>query len=301
MNKTPDTVEIPDLVNENPLDLYNGSRLEIAVKQVEEAVRALVLDPSNPAEYKHFGSVARRVSSFKTSIDKIGDGLVRPIKAQCKDIDAKRKMVKDRMNALRDEFLAPRVAFDDAEVARVKFVADAFDLFQHGALKIGEFSKPTIEAWDALLLKVTEFEITEEVFKDQFDAARETRKMAVETIGMARSKWMDDEAALEAGRAALKLKQDEEAAERHAKRQIELAAEAEEKAKAKAAAPKAEAPAAAEKPAEEPQREREARVNRAILAKLKDLGLSDKDSKAVVCALYMKQIPHVSTDYNSAC
>ena len=57
MKKTPDTVEIPDLVNENPLDLYNGSRLEIAVNSVEEEVRSLVLNPAVPAEYKHLSLI----------------------------------------------------------------------------------------------------------------------------------------------------------------------------------------------------------------------------------------------------
>ena len=291
--KTPDTVEIPEVADESALDLYNGARLKVEVEKVEAEVRSLVFDPSIPKEYKFIGTIARKISGFKVAVDKLGKELVDPIKAQCKEIDAQRKMVKDRMDALRDEFLAPREAFDQAEVTRVKNVAAAIELFQYGHLKIAEFSKPDMARWDALYAKVHGFEISECVFQDRFNEAKMARSAALDLICNARDKWIEDEQALEAGRKALKEQEDKEAGERHAKRQAEAAATA-------AAKPKAPDAPAAEKPAPESKKEREARVNRAIMANLRDIGLSAAAAHNVVVALYRGQIPHVTTDYNSA-
>lgn len=292
-SKTPDEILIPEVDENKPLELYQGDRINLLLKQVEEEVSTLVLDPSDPKEYKHFGSVARRISSFKVTVDNMGKGLVEPLKKQCKEIDAARKVVKDRMDKLRSDFLKPREEFDAKEEARVKQVADAFDLFQYGHLKIGEFRKPDAAAWEALAKKVEEYEVIEEVFREKTNEAKQLQGMAIENIKLAYGKWKEDEAALEAGRKALQEKQDREAAERHAKRLEEQAKAAEAKKEAQAKAPES-----GEKPRPLTLQERQAVVHRNVAAGLMaHAGLDEEQAKKVVREIYKRSIPYVTITY----
>lgn len=90
-HKQPHEVIIPTIDESNPVALFEGATLKLAIDAVEREVDALSLDPSNASDYKHFGSFNRKLGSFGAAIDKAGKSIVDPIKAQAKEVDAMRK------------------------------------------------------------------------------------------------------------------------------------------------------------------------------------------------------------------
>lgn len=290
MSKTPDNVTIPEIAEESALSLFSGdARIENMLKAVEEEVSSLVLDPSNKKDYAHYGSIGRRISSFKVALDKKGKEIVDPLKAQCKEVDAMRKKIKDRMDALRDQFLLPRSQYDDEIKAHEKAVADALELFRYGHTKVGEFKAPTIEEWDALLEKVETFSMDEGFFADKLTEAKELQATAIDMIKLKRDQFIEDEKVKEAGRKALQEQQDKEAAERHKQR---------EEAKAKADAEAAKTPA--QKPAAPlSKREVETTTHRQIVSAITELGLdiSKDQSVGILTAIYQGRIKGLAIQY----
>ena len=152
----------------------------------------------------------------------MGKALVDPIKAQAKEVDALRKMNKDRMDALRADFLAPRVAYDAEVLAHKQYIASTIDDLTFGNRKVGEFKvRPSLDDWSARIDHLESMDVSPEIFGDRSDEVAALRVTALGQAEQARDVWIEEEAALEAGRKALKIQQDAEAAQRHAAREKE--------------------------------------------------------------------------------
>lgn len=223
-HKQPHEVIIPTLDESNPVALFEGATLKLAIDAVEREVDTLSLDPSNPSDYKHFGSFQRKLGSFGAAIDKAGKSIVDPIKAQAKEVDAMRKVAKERMTAIKAKFILPRVQFDEEVANHARRVNDSFELMHHGHKQVGEFGTATVQEWETLIANIEGIDMAEELFTDRLDEAKALKAESLEMNRARFAKWKDDEAALEAGREALKIKQDEEAAERVKVREAEKAA-----------------------------------------------------------------------------
>jgi hypothetical protein len=286
--KTPDQVHIPEIVDENPLDVFQKTNLEHLLSKVEEEVRSYTgLDPADKTDYAYMGTVGARISSFKTAVEKMGKDLVDPIKAQTKEIDALRKMNKDRCDALRQEFLAPRVAYDAEVAAHAKAVADAFELFNHGHLKVAEFGNTELADFEVMIERFEAVEMTESFFGARLKEATESKATGLKLVEARRDKWVEDEKLREAGRKALQVQQDKEAADRHAARQAEAPTKAPESAPT-APAPSIDASDAYDK----------AKVHRAIVEDLvKAEVCSEAAARELVKAVYNGKIRNLSISY----
>jgi len=272
MKKTPDQIEIPEVVDENALDLFQKSNLEVILRKTEDEVRSYVgLDPSDKKDYAYMGTIAARISSLKTTIEKKGKALVDPIKAQAKEIDALRKMNKDRCDALRQEFLAPRVAYDEELAAHKKAVADAFELFNHGHLDVAEFGTTKLEDFDKMVEKFKSVEMTQSFFGDRLDEAKASYETGLYLLEQRRERWIEDEKLREAGRAELKRKEDEAAAQRHHERLKSEQEKAPDDSKASA--------------------------KNAIYGQLVNYGMPKENAKKFVLAIANRQIKHLEINY----
>ncbi|MBT8449085.1 MAG: hypothetical protein KJO69_05320, partial [Gammaproteobacteria bacterium] len=197
-------------------------RLKKLIEATEIEVRSYAgLDPSSPTDYKHFGTVAARISKLKVAIEKMGKSIVDPIKAEAKQYDALRKMSKDRLELLRSEFLAPRTDYDNEVQQHLAAVAAAFDLWAFGHNRVNEFGEPTEADFEAMREKMEAPELTESFFGERLKEAREAKESGLHLLGMRQKQWVEDQALKEAGRKALQAAQDKEAAERHAAREAE--------------------------------------------------------------------------------
>lgn len=212
-------IAIPAVDETKPDDLFNGDKLKLTVDSIEKQLSQLSLDPTDPSDYKKFGSIKRQLGSFFASVDRAGKSIVDPMNALIKETNSKRKVIKDRGTDIKNSFMLARDQYDEEVAAYKKAIADLGELLTHGHLKLAEFRKPTIDEWKAFLQQVEEAEISESLQGDRYE---EFVKLKAESIDLNKRRFAEfeeTEKALEAGRIALKEKEDAEAAARHKARQ----------------------------------------------------------------------------------
>ncbi|HFX6345761.1 TPA: hypothetical protein ACIFDL_000298 [Acinetobacter nosocomialis] len=89
-------------------------------ERIAQEVRSHVPDVSTKKGRDAIGSLALKISKSKTLIEKCGKELVAEQKAQIKVIDDDRISIVKKFDLLRDEILAPRDAWEQAEKDRVE-------------------------------------------------------------------------------------------------------------------------------------------------------------------------------------
>ncbi|WP_046205850.1 hypothetical protein [Acinetobacter radioresistens] len=192
-------------------------------ERIAQEVRSHVPDVTTKKGRDAIGSLAMKISKSKTLIEKCGKELVAEQKAQIKVIDDDRISVVKKFDELRNEILAPRDAWEQAEKDRVAKHENAIK-------EITDFLLPENINVDAEVLasniryleKVpmgTMFEEYEEKIKiAKFETLETLRKALVE-----REKYEAEQAELERLRQAEILRQQQE-------REAQIAREAAEKA-----------------------------------------------------------------------
>ena len=113
-----------ELTNQQGTDLRaiftNSDKTLHIIEDIENEVRAFVPDTSTPKGRKEIKSLAHKVSRSKTAIDSAGKDLVKGWKDQSKAVDADRKIIRDRLDALKNEVLIPVKRWEEEEAARLR-------------------------------------------------------------------------------------------------------------------------------------------------------------------------------------
>lgn len=102
----------------NPLDVFSSGNAEQLISDIEEEVRSVIPDVSTAKGRKEIASIAYKVSQSKTAFDRLGKDLVSGWKEQAKGVDVERKLVRDRLDSLRDEVRLPLTQWEQDEAAR---------------------------------------------------------------------------------------------------------------------------------------------------------------------------------------
>ena len=192
----------------NALVIFGSDNVEKLVGWLEDEVRSVVHDVSTDKGRKAIASMAYKVSQSKTALDTLGKELVSEWKAKSKAVDSERKIVRDRLDALRDEVRKPLTEHEEAEKIRI--------------------------AAEALKKEVDESHAMAVVENDFFDKQRETERIKREEENE-RQKEMDErQKAMDEKQAELDAKQaiidEKEAAQKQLERDAMVAKEAEERA-----------------------------------------------------------------------
>ena len=108
---------------------------EALFERIAEQARSFVPDVTTKKGREEIGSVAMKVSKSKTLTEKYAKDLVAEEKARIKLIDDDRIQFCKKMDSLRDEILAPRDAWEQAEKDRVAKCLEFLD-------EITELAKP---------------------------------------------------------------------------------------------------------------------------------------------------------------
>lgn len=115
--------EITDLVvieKTNALAVFTSQeRLDPLIEAIEKEARSLVPDLSTKKGRDAIASMAHKVARSKTYIDNAGKDLVAELKALPKQIDESRRLVRERLDALKDEVRRPLTEWE-AEQERIK-------------------------------------------------------------------------------------------------------------------------------------------------------------------------------------
>lgn len=205
---------------------------EALFERIAEQARSFVPDVTTRKGREEIGSVAMKVSKSKTLTEKYAKDLVAEEKARIKLIDDDRIQFCKKMDSLRDEILAPRDAWEQAEKDRVeKHKADIE--------KIQDFAHPSILA-DMSAIRISEqirmLDVLEicslfEEFEEQAKIAKYETLEFLRKALVEREKYEAEQAELERLRQAEQLRQQQE---RDAQIALEAAKVAENLAKEKA-------------------------------------------------------------------
>ncbi len=191
-------------------------------ERIAQEVCSHVPDVSTKKGRDAIGSLALKISKSKTLIEKCGKELVAEQKAQIKVIDDDRISIVKKLDLLRNEVLAPRDAWEQAEKDRVakhsQFISNikvmyglCFDL---PSLEI----KKAINSLESLVVDSSLDEYEQEAKLAKFETIE-----ALRTALVAREKHEAEQAELERLRQAEILRQQQE-------REAQIAREAAEKA-----------------------------------------------------------------------
>lgn len=102
----------------------SADQIEEILQKVEREVMSFVPDVTTVKGRKEIASLAYRVSQTKSYLDGLGKDLVAELKEVPKLIDANRKTVRDRLDALRDKARQPYTEWE-AEQERIKAEEEA--------------------------------------------------------------------------------------------------------------------------------------------------------------------------------
>lgn len=235
-------------------------------EHIAQEVRSHVPDVTTKKGRDAIGSLAMKVSKSKTLIEKCGKELVAEQKAQIKLIDDDRIAIVKKFDALRDEILAPRDAWEKAEEDRVKKHQDAIigikmpaDLLQnHPTEWTSENIKVAINDLENVCIDSSFEEFEQEAKIAKFETLEKLR-----TALVGREKYEAEQAELERLRKEQQEREQRERDERIAKEAADKARiEAEAKALAEQRRVKREKQDAQEKAEREKREaaEREARL-----------------------------------------
>lgn len=115
--------EIMDLVvieKKNAMAVFtNNDQLDPLIEAIEKEARSLVPDVTTKKGRDAIASMAHKVARSKTYIDNAGKDLVAELKALPKQIDESRRVVRERLDALKDEVRLPLTEWE-AEQERIK-------------------------------------------------------------------------------------------------------------------------------------------------------------------------------------
>lgn len=240
--------EVTDLViieKQNAMAVFTTKeQLDPIIEAIEKEARSLVPDVSTRKGRDAIASMAHKVARSKTYIDNAGKDLVAELKALPKQIDESRRIVRERLDALKDEVRRPLTEWE-AEQERIK-AEEAMSAMHAEALEMNiKFDQELAAKFEA------DHEMALLMNKD-IDRDREEQRRLAEQAQREHEERIKQESAEQARRDA----------EAKHKAEIEAAArrEAEEKARAELAVRQrveAEQRAAREKQEAEARAERE--------------------------------------------
>ncbi|HFD2744678.1 TPA: hypothetical protein ACF20S_000253 [Klebsiella quasipneumoniae subsp. similipneumoniae] len=132
--------EIMDLVvieKKNAMAVFtNNDQLDPLIEAIEKEARSLVPDVTTKKGRDAIASMTHKVARSKTYIDNAGKDLVAELKALPKQIDESRRVVRERLDALKDEVRRPLTEWE-AEQERIK-AEEAMNALHAEALAMNE-------------------------------------------------------------------------------------------------------------------------------------------------------------------
>ncbi len=202
--------EIMDLVvieKKNAMAVFtNNDQLDPLIEAIEKEARSLVPDVTTKKGRDAIASMAHKVARSKTYIDNAGKDLVAELKALPKQIDESRRVVRERLDALKDEVRRPLTEWE-AEQERIK-AEEAMNALHAEALAMNEEFDRQLEA------RIESDHEMALLMNDAFDREQAEKKAEAERQRIAREEEIKRRAEEKAKREA----------EEQAQREIDAAA-----------------------------------------------------------------------------
>lgn len=219
MKNTEKSTDIVAVVNANPIMvLTDEQKFDQFYEAMKQETDSHVPDLSTDKGRKEIASLAYKVSRTKTAIDDAGKKLNEDARAKINQVDASRKQIRERLDALRDEARKPLTEWETAEDDRQKLVNDAIEFFRRAVLIDAEATTETLrERIDQVKL----ISIDEADFQSCFEVATNAKSAALQALDGAVARIQKAEA------DAAELQRLREEAELQAQKEADAAAAAE--------------------------------------------------------------------------
>ncbi|ELH2308883.1 TPA: hypothetical protein PRT57_004846 [Escherichia coli] len=223
--------EIMDLVvieKKNAMAVFtNNDQLDPLIEAIEKEARSLVPDVTTKKGRDAIASMAHKVARSKTYIDNAGKALVAELKALPKQIDESRRVVRERLDALKDEVRRPLTEWE-AEQERIK-AEEAMNALHAEALAMNE------EFDRQLAARIESDHEMALLMNDAFDREQAEKKAEAERQRIAREEEIQRQAEEKAKREAAEQAQREIDAAAAREREAILAKERAEREQREAA------------------------------------------------------------------
>ncbi|QNC78735.1 coiled-coil domain-containing protein [Klebsiella quasipneumoniae] len=205
----------------------NNDQLDPLIEAIEKEARSLVPDVTTKKGRDAIASMAHKVARSKTYIDNAGKDLVAELKALPKQIDESRRVVRERLDALKDEVRRPLTEWE-AEQARIAEEKAA----EEERLRIEAEQKAALEARQKQIETDHEMAL---LMNDAFDREQAEKKAEAERQRIAREEEIARQAEEKAKREAAEKAQREIDAAAAREREAILAKERAEREQREAA------------------------------------------------------------------
>lgn len=197
-----EVMELVVIEKKNAMAVFtNNDQLDPLIELIEKEARSLVPDVTTKKGRDAIASMAHKVARSKTYIDNAGKDLVAELKALPKQIDESRRVVRERLDALKDEVRRPLTEWE-AEQARI------------AAEKAAEEERQRIEAEQKAALEALKKQIETDhemalLMNDAFDREQAEKKAEAERQRIAREEEIKRQAEEKAKREATEKAQRE--------------------------------------------------------------------------------------------
>lgn len=257
----------------NGKELFAGEQLDHLLQEIEQVATDFNPDLTTAKGRREIASRAHKVARSKVVIDTAGKELVAEAKAGIREVDERRKVARDFLSDLKIRIRAP---LDDWEAERAR-------------IKAAEELEAEVETAHAEALEYDVF------WTDKRRAEEEAARLRAEA-----------EEATRAARQEAREQALAEAAEKEKERAVERARQEERREAQYRADEKAEEIQREERMKEQARQKREAqaadrdhraKVNREVLAFLKNYIASEPNCKALMLKIVKGEAPHMSINY----
>lgn len=102
-----------------PAEVFAPGGVRALLDKIEREVRAVRTDISTPAGRDQVRSLAYKVARSKTALDSMGKSLTDEWRARTDAVNAERRTIRDRLDALAEDVRRPLTAWEQAEKDRV--------------------------------------------------------------------------------------------------------------------------------------------------------------------------------------
>lgn len=112
--------ELIDIEKIKPEEFFTATGFEITLARITADVRSVVVDIKTERGRKDLASLAHKIARSKTAIDERGKEFVSVLKEKSKVVDEARKIIRDQLDALKEEIRRPLTEIEEAEKKRIE-------------------------------------------------------------------------------------------------------------------------------------------------------------------------------------
>lgn len=123
--------ELIVIPKETALEVFTQTNgLDSYIRQIEDEVNSFVPDISTAKSRAAIASIASKIAKSKTYLDGVGKELVDKLKEQPKLVDAERKRMRDKLDALKDQVRKPLTDWENAEESRIDEIKTVLEMMK---------------------------------------------------------------------------------------------------------------------------------------------------------------------------